>query len=50
MADDDTDTCRSMGRMRMRAEWTISGKEAVIRAEDALQQIFSGEKNKNNTR
>ena len=42
VADDDTDTCRSMSRMLrqigMRSEWTISGKEAVIRAEDALDE------------
>lgn len=42
VADDDTDACRSMSRMLrqigMRSEWTISGKEAVIRAEDALEQ------------
>lgn len=42
VADDNIDTCRSMGRMLrqigMRSEWTISGKEAVIRAEDALEQ------------
>ena len=42
VADDDTDACRSMSRMLrqigMRSEWTISGKEAVIRAEDALDE------------
>lgn len=42
VADDDTDACRSMSRMLrqigMRSEWTASGKEAVIRAEDALEQ------------
>lgn len=42
VADDDTDACRSMSRMLrqigMRSEWTVSGKEAIIRAEDALEQ------------
>ena len=42
VADDDTDCGLSMARMLreigMRPEWTISGKEAVIRARDALQQ------------
>ena len=42
VADDDTNTCLNIGRMLreigMRPEWTISGKEAVIRAEDALEQ------------
>ena len=42
VADDDTNTCLSTGRMLrqigMRPEWTISGKEAVIRAQDAMDQ------------
>ena len=42
VADDDTNTCLHTGRMLreigMRPEWTISGKEAVIRAQDALDQ------------
>lgn len=42
VADDDTSACLNIGRMLreigMRPEWTISGKEAVIRAEDALEQ------------
>ena len=42
VADDDTNTCLNTGRMLrqigMRPEWTISGKEAVIRAQDALDQ------------
>ena len=42
VTDDDTNTCLHTGRMLreigMRPEWTISGKEAVIRAQDALDQ------------
>lgn len=42
VADDDTNTCLNIGRMLreigMRSEWTISGKEAVIRAKDAFEQ------------
>lgn len=42
VADDDTNTCLNMSRMLreigMRPEWTISGKEAVIRTEDAVNQ------------
>ena len=42
VADDDTNTCLNTGRMLreigMRPEWTISGKEAIIRAQDALDQ------------
>ena len=42
VADGDTNTCLNTGRMLreigMRPEWTISGKEAVIRAQDALDQ------------
>ena len=41
VADDDTDACRSVSKMLreigLRPEWTISGKEAVIRAEDAME-------------
>lgn len=41
VADDDTDACRSISKMLreigLRPEWTISGKEAVIRAEDAME-------------
>ena len=41
IADDDTDACRSVSKMLhkigMRPEWTISGKEAVLRAEDAME-------------
>ena len=42
VADDAANTCLHTGRMLreigMRPEWTISGKEAVIRAQDALDQ------------
>lgn len=42
VADGDTNTCLNTGRMLreigMRPEWTISGKEAVIRTQDALDQ------------
>lgn len=40
VADDDTDTCLSIVNMLMeigmRSEWTVSGKEAVIRAKHAM--------------
>ena len=40
VADDDTDTCLSVSNMLteigMRSEWTVSGKEAVIRAKHAM--------------
>ncbi|MEI3187475.1 MAG: response regulator [Lachnospiraceae bacterium] len=40
VADDDTDTCLSVSSMLteigMRSEWTVSGKEAVIRAKRAV--------------
>ncbi len=40
VADDDTDTCLSISNMLteigMRSEWTVSGKEAVIRAKHAV--------------
>ncbi len=42
VADDDTNTCLSVSTMLkkigMRPEWTLSGKEAVIRAKWALEQ------------
>ena len=42
VADDDTDTCLSVSTMLskigMRPEWTISGREAVIRARYAMEQ------------
>ena len=41
VADDDTDTCLSVSSMLteigMRSEWTVSGKEAVIRAKHARE-------------
>ena len=41
VADDDTDTCLSISSMLteigMRSEWTVSGKEAVIRAKHAME-------------
>lgn len=40
VADDDTDTCLSISSMLteigMRSEWTVSGKEAVIRTKHAM--------------
>ena len=40
VADDDTDTCLSISSMLteigMRSEWTVSGKEAVVRAKHAI--------------
>ena len=42
VADDDTDTCLNVSTMLskigMRPEWTISGKEAVIRTKYAMEQ------------
>ena len=42
VADDSTNTCLNVSKMLrsigMRPEWTISGKEAVIRARDAMKQ------------
>ena len=41
VADDDTDTCLSISNMLteigMRSEWTVSGKEAVIRAKHSME-------------
>ena len=41
VADDDTDTCLSVSSMLteigMRSEWTVSGKEAVIRTKHAVE-------------
>ena len=41
VADDDTDTCISIAKMLseigMRSEWTVSGKEAVVRAKLATE-------------
>lgn len=40
VADDDTDTCLNVSTMLseigMRLEWTVSGKEAVIRAKQSM--------------
>ena len=40
VADDDTDTCLSISSMLteigMRSEWTVSGKEAVVRTKHAI--------------
>ena len=40
VADDDTDTCLSISSMLteigMRSEWTVSGREAVVRAKHAI--------------
>lgn len=42
VADDDTNTCMSVSKMLkqigMRADWTVSGKEAVIRAKEAFNE------------
>ena len=42
VADDSTNTCLNVSKMLrsigMRPEWTISGKEVVIRARDAMEQ------------
>ncbi|MDO4481999.1 MAG: response regulator [Bacillota bacterium] len=42
VADDDTDTCMSVSKMLkhigMRADWTASGKEAVVRAKEAFEE------------
>ncbi len=39
VVDDDLDTCRSVSKMlrdiKMRPDWTASGREAVVRAQDA---------------
>ena len=39
--DDDVDTCRSVCKMlrsiEMRPDWTISGKEAILRVQDAVE-------------
>ncbi len=42
VADDDTDACLNVSRMLrsigLRPEWTISGKEAVVRTREAVEQ------------
>ena len=41
VVDDDVNTCRSVSRMlreiEMRPDWTLSGREAVVRAQDAAE-------------
>ena len=41
VVDDDLDTCKSVSKMlrdiKMRPDWTASGKEAVIRAQEATE-------------
>ena len=41
VVDDDLNTCRSVSKMlrdiKMRPDWTASGKEAIIRAQDAAE-------------
>ncbi len=41
VVDDDIDTCRSISKMlrdiQMRPDWTASGKEAIVRAQDAAE-------------
>lgn len=40
VADDDTDTCMSVSKMLrqigLRPDWTVSGKEAIVRAKEAF--------------
>ncbi len=42
VVDDDIDTCRSVCKMLreigMRADWTASGKESIIRAQEAFEE------------
>ncbi len=42
IVDDDMDTCRNVSKMlyeiEMRPDWTTSGKEAVVRAQDAVER------------
>ncbi len=41
VVDDDLNTCRSVSKMlrdiKMRPDWTVSGREAVVRAQDATE-------------
>ena len=41
MADDDYNTCDSVTKMlaqvEMRSEWTLSGKEAILRARQSIE-------------
>lgn len=43
-ADDDMDTCTSIAKMLrqmgVRSEWTVSGKEAIIRAKLAKRSVM----------
>ena len=42
VADDDTNTCISVSKMLkqigLRADWTVSGKEAIVRAQEAYSE------------
>ena len=42
VADDDTNTCISVSKMLkqvgMRADWTVSGKEVIVRAKEAYEE------------
>ena len=42
VVDDDTDTCMSVSKMLrkigMRADWTVSGKESIVRAKEAYDE------------
>lgn len=42
VVDDDTNTCMSVSKMLrqigMRADWTVSGKEAIVRAKEAFDE------------
>lgn len=42
VVDDDTDTCMSVSKMLkkigMRADWTVSGKESIVRAKEAYEE------------
>ncbi|MGN0323969.1 MAG: response regulator [Oliverpabstia sp.] len=42
VVDDDTDTCMSVSKMLrtigMRADWTVSGKESIVRAKEAFDE------------
>lgn len=43
VVDDNMDTCRSVSKMlrdiQMRPDWTTSGKEAIVRAQDAAEMM-----------
>ena len=44
VVDDDTDTCMSVSKMLrqigMRADWTVSGKESIVRAIEEFFRIY----------